>query len=114
MKSSSIPTLLIELLSKSVKSFSTYSEIIASLIRVMSLLCKATFNKIVGVEPLLIKGFLKALPQILSSIVSKSTKEVDLIVLNIVKALGIFYNLAALVPNKMSSLYKNILDISYL
>lgn len=115
MKSSSIPALLIDLLAKSVKlSFGNYSDIVASLIRVMSLLSKATFNKVIGVEPQLIKGFLKVLPQILSSIVSKSSKEIDIIVLNIIKSLGIFYSLGALVPNKSNALYKTIIEIEYL
>lgn len=78
------------------------------------MLSKATFSKIVGVEPLLIKGFLKILPQLLNGIVSRSTKDFDEIVINIVKTLGIYYSLASLIPNKMSSLYKNIIEIEYL
>jgi len=62
MKSSSIPTLLIELLKKTIKNIGEFNDIITSLIRVMCLLSKATFNKVIGIEPLLIKNFIGNLP----------------------------------------------------
>ena len=62
------------------------TAVIASLIRVMSLLVRATFNKIIGVEPILIKGFLNVLPTFMKKFRPNHTQ----IHLHIVKSIGIF------------------------
>lgn len=75
----------------------------------MCLLSKVTFNKTVGIEPLLIKNFIGNLPMILQSATTITGQEK--IILNIIKTLGTYYSLAALVPNKMSYIYKTLTDI---
>lgn len=105
MKSSSISTLLIELLKKTYVNISEYQELNANLIWVLCLLTKATFSKVIGIEPLLLKNFVGNLPGIL-----QSKQAGDKITLYIVKTLGTFYSLAALVPNKMSNIYKSLYE----
>jgi hypothetical protein len=114
MKSSSVATLLITMLKSAFRDDRAYDELIANLIRVMGLLCKATFNKTIGVEPILIKGFLNTLPEFLKLFDSRDGPESEKIVFNTVKTVGIFFSLAALQPNKLSALYNTIIDIQLL
>ena len=61
-RSSSLPTLLINILRNMMKSDLIYADLFADLVKAISLLGKTTFNKSIGIEPILMKGFLPLLP----------------------------------------------------
>lgn len=61
-KSSSIPTLLIQILKNLVKSEIKVPEILADLVKCIALIGKSNFNKQIGIEPIVMKVFLPLIP----------------------------------------------------
>lgn len=77
-----------------VKSDVQVPDLLVDLIENISLLCKNSFNKQVGIEPIYMKGFIPLLPNLL--------REKDLALkLATLKALGTFTTLAAIIPIRM-------------
>ena len=85
-------------------------DLFANLIRSIALLIKVTFNKTIGIEPIMIKGFVNVLTKFLKNYSPKESATGEKIVQHTIKTVGIFFSLAALIPNKMSSIYKQMLD----
>lgn len=109
MKSSSVPSLLITLLRSVFKSEVQMPEILADLIGSIGVLAKATFNRSVGIESSMIKGFLHVVPTFLKYKEGNSVQN-ELVHLNAVIASGIFLSQACIMPNKLIVLYKNVID----
>ena len=103
-RSSSLPTLLISIVRNIVKSDVKVPEVLSDLVENISLLCKNSFNKQVGIEPIFMKGFI---PLLLNLI--KDTHEG--LRLSTLKALGTFSSLAAIIPLRMQPYFKEIDNI---
>lgn len=82
-RSSSLPTLLISIVRNLVKSDVKVPDLLCDLIENISLLCKNSFNKQVGIEPIYMKGFIPLLPNL-----AKDSNEN--LKLSTLKALGVF------------------------
>ena len=77
-----------------VKSEVKVPDLLADLAEDISLLCKNSFNKSVGIEPIYMKGHIPLLPQLLKD----QNHHLQLATL---KSLGIFTSQAAIVPLRM-------------
>lgn len=64
-RSSSLPTLLISIVRNIVKSDVSVPDLLANLVENISLLCKNSFNKQVGIEPIYMKGYIPLLPNLI-------------------------------------------------
>jgi len=64
-RSSSLPTLLISIVRNLIKSEVKIPEILCDLVENISLLCKNSFNKSVGIEPIYMKGYIPLLPSLI-------------------------------------------------
>lgn len=64
-RSSSLPTLLISIVRNVVKSDVSVPDLLVDLIENISLLCKNSFNKQVGIEPIYMKGFIPLFPNLI-------------------------------------------------
>jgi len=84
-----------------VKSTVNVPDLLSDLIENISLLCKNSFNKQVGIEPIYMKGFIPLLPT-LAKDPNESLK------LSTLKALGIFTSQAAIIPVRMHQFFKDI------
>jgi hypothetical protein len=102
-RSSSLPTLLISIVRNVVKSDVNVPDLMVDLIENISLLCKNSFNKQVGIEPIYMKGFIPLLP----NLIKEPNEQLQLATL---KALGTFSTLAAIIPIRMCSFFKDITD----
>ena len=60
--SSSLPTLLISIVRNILKSDVKVPDLVADLVEDIALLCKNSFSKQVGIEPIYMKGFVPLLP----------------------------------------------------
>ena len=103
-RSSSLPTLLISIVRNIVKSDVKVPEVLSDLVENISLLCKNSFNKQVGIEPIFMKGFIPLLPNLI-----KDPHEG--LRLSTLKALGTFSSLAAIIPLRMQPYFKEIDNI---
>lgn len=61
-RSSSLPTLLISIVRNIVKSDVKVPDVLADLVEDIALLCRNSFNKQVGIEPIYMKGYIPLLP----------------------------------------------------
>lgn len=102
-RSSSLPTLLISIVRNIVKSDVNVPDLLCDLVENISLLCKNGFNKQVGIESIYMKGFIPLLP----TLIKEKNEQLQLATL---KAFGVFSSLAAIVPLRMSSYYKDIAE----
>ena len=93
-RSSSLPTLMISIVRNLVKSDVQCPEVIADLIENISLLCKNSFNKQVGIELIYMKGFIPLMP----SLIKDQNEQLKISAL---KAFGIFTSQAAIIPLRM-------------
>jgi len=93
-RSSSLPALLISIVRNLVKSPVKVPDLVSDLIENISLLCKNSFNKQVGIEPIYMKGFIPLLPTLIK-------EQDESLKLNTLKALGIFTSQAAIIPVRM-------------
>lgn len=100
-RSSSLPTLLISIVRNIVKSDVNVPDLLCDLVENISLLCKNGFNKQVGIESIYMKGFIPLLP----TLIKEKNEHLQLATL---KAFGVFSSLAAIVPLRMSTFYKDI------
>jgi hypothetical protein len=67
VRSSSLPTLLISIVRNVVKGNEVkVPDLLADMIQNISLLCKTSFNKQLGIESIYMKGFIPLLPNLLS------------------------------------------------
>ena len=82
-RSSSLPTLLISIVRNLVKSDVSVPDLLVDLIENISLLCKNSFNKQVGIEPIYMKGFIPLFPNLIK-------EQNDALRLATLKALGTF------------------------
>lgn len=64
-KSSSLPTLLIQILKNLLKSDLKFPELLADLVMDIALLGKANFNKQIGIEPIVMKVFIPLIPMLM-------------------------------------------------
>jgi hypothetical protein len=64
-RSSSLPTLLISIVRNVAKSDVKVPEVLADLVENISLLCKNSFNKQVGIELIYMKGFIPLFPSLI-------------------------------------------------
>ena len=78
-------------------------DLLCDLVENVSLLCKNSFNKQVGIESIYMKGFIPLLPNLLKD----PNPNLQLATL---KALGTFTSLAAIIPLRMANYYKDIKD----
>lgn len=102
-RSSSLPTLLISIVRNVVKSDVNVPDLMVDLIENIALLCKNSFNKQVGIEPIYMKGFIPLLP----NLIKEPNEQLQLATL---KALGTFSTLAAIIPIRMCNFFKDITD----
>lgn len=102
-RSSSLPTLLISIVRNLVKSDVNVPDLLCDLIENICLLCKNSFNKQVGIEPIYMKGFIPLLPMLMKD-PNNSLKIATL------KALGIFTSQASIIPVRMLQFFKDICD----
>ena len=100
-RSSSLPTLLISIVRNLVKSDVKVPDLLCDLIENICLLCKNSFNKQVGIEPIYMKGFIPLLPLLMKD----SNNSLKLATL---KALGIFSTQASIIPVRMLQFFKDI------
>jgi hypothetical protein len=100
-RSSSLPTLLISIVRNIVKSDVSVPDLLCDLVENISLLCKNGFNKQVGIESIYMKGFIPLLP----NLIKDKNEQLQLATL---KAFGVFSSLAAIIPLRMSTFYKDI------
>ena len=100
-RSSSLPTLLISIVRNLVKSDVNVPDLLVDLIENISLLCKNSFNKQVGIEPIYMKGFIPLFP----NLIKEPNEALKLATL---KALGTFTTQAAIIPIRMSVFFKDI------
>ena len=100
-RSSSLPTLLISIVRNLVKSDVKVPDLLTDLVENISLLCKNSFNKQVGIEPIYMKGFITLMPQL-----AKDNN--DQLRIATLKALGTFASLAAIIPLRMQQFFKEI------
>lgn len=82
-KSSSLPTLLIQMLKNLIKSELRAPDLLADLIKCIALLGRSNFNKQIGIEPIVLKILLPLLP----SLIKDSYAPLQLAAM---KALGVF------------------------
>jgi len=106
LKSSSLPTLLINLLKSTLANdmFTSAAEIVADIIVCITELSKLFFTKTEGISPL----FLKTIVQILTEIIKRADQ--PLTQLNAIKSLGIFAAQACIVPTRSQQFFKDIID----
>jgi hypothetical protein len=102
-RSSSLPTLLISIVRNVVKSDVNVPDLMVDLIENISLLCKNSFNKQVGIEPIYMKGFIPLLP----NLIKDPNEQLQLATL---KALGTFSTQAAIIPIRMCNFFKDITE----
>ena len=102
-RSSSLPTLLISIVRNVVKSDVNVPDLMVDLIENITLLCKNSFNKQVGIEPIYMKGFIPLLPSLLKD-PNESLK------LTTLKSLGVFCTQAAIIPVRMQNFFKDIVE----
>jgi hypothetical protein len=102
-RSSSLPALLISIVRNLVKSNVKVPDLLSDLIENISLLCKNSFNKQVGIESIYMKGFIPLLPTLMKD-PDENLK------LNTLKALGTFTSQASIIPVRMQQFYKDISD----
>lgn len=102
-KSSSLPTLMISIVRNVVKSDVKIPDVLAGLVENISLMCKNSFNKQVGIEAIYMKGFIPLIATLL-----KDPDEV--LRLATLKALGTFASQAAIVPLRMQAFFKDITE----
>jgi len=100
-RSSSLPTLLISIVRNLVKSPVKVPDLLCDLVENISLLCKNSFNKQAGIEPIYMKGFIPLLP-----VLAKESNEA--LKLATFKALGTFTTQAAIIPVRMVQFFKDI------
>jgi hypothetical protein len=94
-RSSSLPTLLISIVRNVIKSDVKVQDLLSDLVENISLLCKNSFNKQVGIELIYMKGFIPLFP----SLIKETNEGLQLATL---KAFGTFSSLAAIIPLRMS------------
>lgn len=102
-RSSSLPTLLISIVRNVTKSDVKVPDLLVDLLENISLLCKNSFNKQVGIEPIYMKGFIPLLPTLIR-------EKDETLKLATLKALGTFATLAAIIPIRMQAFFKDILE----
>jgi hypothetical protein len=100
-RSSSLPTLLISIVRNLVKSDVKVPDLLTDLVENISLLCKNSFNKQVGIEPIYMKGFITLIPNLIKDF-SEQLQIASL------KALGTFASLAAIIPLRMQQFFKEV------
>lgn len=103
-KSSSLPTLLIQLLKNIIKSELKVPDLLADLVKSIATLGKANFNKQLGIEPIVMKIFLPLLPMLAKDVTYPPLQVAAL------KALGVFASQASIIPIRMQSFYKDLID----
>jgi hypothetical protein len=94
---------LISIVRNVVKSDVNVPDLMVDLIENISLLCKNSFNKQVGIEPLYMKGFIPLLP----NLIKDPNEQLQLATL---KALGTFSTQAAIIPIRMCNFFKDITE----
>lgn len=102
-RSSSLPTLLISIVRNTVKSDVKVPDLLVDLLQNICVLCKNSFNKQVGIEPIYMKGFIPLFP----TLIKEKDESLKLATL---KALGSFSSLAAIIPVRMQAFFKDIVD----
>jgi hypothetical protein len=111
-KSSSLPTLLIQQLKNLLKApevAKSMSELLTDLVKNIALLGKASFNKQIGIEPIVLKVFLPLIP----IIIKDYTLQPGLVLASI-KALGVFAAQASIIPVRMAAFYKDLSELHLL
>lgn len=108
-KSSSLPTLLIQMLKNLIKSGesikqSGLADILADLVKNIALLGKTAFNKQIGIEPIVLKIFVPLLPLLFKESSSPALQ------LAAMKALGVFSSQASIIPIRMQNFYKDLVE----
>lgn len=103
-RSSSLPTLLISIVRNVVKSDVKVPDLICDLIENISVLCKNSFNKQVGIEAIYMKGFIPLIPTLLR-------EKDDHLKLATLKGLGIFTSLSVIIPVRMQAFFKDITEL---
>ena len=101
-RSSSLPTLLISIVRAIVKTPDVQvPDLLADLLENISLLCKNGFSKQVGIESIYMKAFIPLLP----TLIRDPNPGLKLAVL---KAIGTFASLAAIIPIRIQAFYKDL------
>lgn len=103
-RSSSLPTLLISIVRNVVKSDVKVPDLLSDLIENISVLCKNSFNKQVGIEAIYMKGFIPLIPTLLR-------EKDDHLKLATLKGLGIFTSLSVIIPVRMQAFFKDITEL---
>ena len=103
-RSSSLPTLLISIVRAIVKAPDVrVPDLLAELLHNISLLCKNSFSKAVGIESIYMKAFIPLLPTLIRD---------DNVALKVatLKAIGTFASLAVIIPIRCQNFFKDILE----
>lgn len=82
----------------------TMPELLTDLVKVIALLGKASFNKQIGIEPIVLKIFIPLLPILIKENASPALQ------LAAIKALGVFASQASIIPIRMQNFYKDLVE----
>jgi hypothetical protein len=77
---------------------------LADLVKNIALLGKTSFNKQIGIEPIVLKIFVPLLPLLFKESSSPTLQ------LAAMKALGIFSSQASIIPIRMQNFYKDLVE----
>ena len=112
-KSSSLPTLLIQLLKNLLKSVdaplaktSSLPDLLTDLVRAIALLGKSSFNRQLGIEPIVLKVFIPLIPLMIKG-ESGTHPQLQMAA---IKALGVFASQASIIPIRMQNFYKEVVE----
>ncbi|CDW83098.1 protein kinase domain containing protein [Stylonychia lemnae] len=103
-KSSSLPTLLIQMLKNLMKSDIKMPELLSDLVKNVALLGKSNFNKQIGIETIVMKVFIPLIPILIKDSSSPQLQ------ISALKSLGIFASQASIIPIRMQNFYKDLID----
>lgn len=89
-------------------------DLISDFIRTGGLLCKVTFDKNIGIDPIYVKQFFPLLPTLMKLGIHVNDIPHQTLLINIIKTIGILANQASINPVRSQSFYREIVEVKFI